>query len=101
MTLHRCTPMRAAIHKYMQPPILGSADDNRRVTDERGFKIAGLGNFRFKRDIIPHRAAEYAFLFAIEHVAAGINFKWHTGPVSDGPDDARGVLDHRLFLRDR
>jgi hypothetical protein len=96
LALHGRAAMGATIDEGMQAAVLGAADDDRRVADERRLEVVRVRDLRFQRDVVPDRAAKDGLPFAIEHVASGEHVERHAAAVPSGPGDWRSFARHGL-----
>src|SRR5580658_2088658 len=94
MALHGRPAMRTAVDEHMHAAILRPTDHDRRIADERGLEVARRRDLCLQRHVVPHRAPEDAFLLAVEHLLAGVDFERHPGAVGDRPDNIGGLLGH-------
>ena len=96
---HQRAAMGAAVDEGLDLAVAVAVDDDRRVADPGGAKVAGIGDFRVEDQIAPCRAAEDRLLLAGVKLGVVIKPVRHPAVVVPRPD--RGVDHYHSVLRSR
>jgi hypothetical protein len=87
---HQRAAVGAAVHQHVELAVGIAGDDDRRVADERGLVVAGLGQLGGQRHVVPGSAAEDALLFELVDGRVLVDAVRHTGVALLGPDQVQG-----------